>query len=31
MSKLHLHDLAGLTRYAIGVGIIESGVRFTIG
>jgi DNA-binding NarL/FixJ family response regulator len=31
MSKLHIHDLAGLTRYAIGVGIIESAVQFTIG
>jgi DNA-binding NarL/FixJ family response regulator len=27
MSKLDLHDTAGLTRYAIAAGIIESGVR----
>jgi len=30
MSKLAIHDTAGLTRYAIAAGIIESGVRFTI-
>lgn len=30
MSKLHIHDTAGLTRYAIGAGIIESSVQFTI-
>ena len=30
MSKLDIHDTAGLTRYAIASGIIESGVRFTI-
>jgi DNA-binding NarL/FixJ family response regulator len=30
MSKLDLHDTAGLTRYAIGAGIIESGVQVTI-
>ena len=27
MSKLDIHDTAGLTRYAIGAGIIESSVR----
>ncbi len=30
MSKLNIHDTAGLTRYAIVRGIIESGVRITI-
>jgi len=30
MSKLDIHDTAGLTRYAIAEGIIESGVRFVI-
>jgi DNA-binding NarL/FixJ family response regulator len=30
MNKLNLHDTAGLTRYAIAAGIIDSGVRFTI-
>lgn len=30
MSKLDIHDTAGLTRYALAAGIIESGVRFTI-
>jgi len=30
MSKLDLHDTAGLTRYAIGAGIIESRVQVTI-
>ena len=30
MSKLDIHDLAGLTRYAISAGIIESNVRVTI-
>jgi DNA-binding NarL/FixJ family response regulator len=30
MSKLDLHDVAGLTRYAIAEGIIESTVRLTI-
>ena len=30
MSKLEIHDTAGLTRYAIAAGIIESGVRFKI-
>ena len=31
MSKLNIHDVAGLTRYAIAEGIIESNVRVTIG
>jgi DNA-binding NarL/FixJ family response regulator len=30
MSKLDLHDTAGLTRYAIAAGIIESSVQETI-
>ena len=30
MSKLNIHDVAGLTRYAIGAGIIESKVQLTI-
>lgn len=30
MSKLNIHDTAGLTRYAVNAGIIESRVRFTI-
>jgi DNA-binding NarL/FixJ family response regulator len=30
MRKLDIHDTAGLTRYAIASGIIESGVRMTI-
>jgi len=30
MSKLNLHDTAGLTRYALAAGIIAGGVRFTI-
>jgi len=30
MSKLDIHDTAGLTRYAIAAGIIESGVLLTI-
>src|SRR5579872_5180806 len=30
MSKLNIHDVAGLTRYAITEGIIESTVRVTI-
>ncbi len=29
-AKLDLHDVAGLTRYAIGAGIIESSVQVTI-
>ena len=30
MQKLDIHDTAGLTRYAIGAGIIESSVQLTI-
>ncbi|MGB3118088.1 MAG: LuxR C-terminal-related transcriptional regulator, partial [Verrucomicrobiales bacterium] len=30
MKKLDIHDTAGLTRYAIAVGIIESSVQVTI-
>jgi DNA-binding NarL/FixJ family response regulator len=30
MEKLNIHDIAGLTRYAIGAGIIESSVQLTI-
>jgi DNA-binding NarL/FixJ family response regulator len=30
MAKLNIHDVAGLTRYAIAEGIIESNVRVTI-
>jgi DNA-binding NarL/FixJ family response regulator len=30
MAKLNIHDTAGLTRYAIGAGIIESSVQVTI-
>lgn len=30
MSKLDIHDTAGLTRYAIGAGIIESPVQVTV-
>ncbi len=30
MEKLNIHDTAGLTRYAIGAGIIESSVQMTI-
>jgi DNA-binding NarL/FixJ family response regulator len=30
MSKLDIHDTAGLTRYAIGEGIIESSVQLTV-
>jgi hypothetical protein len=30
MKKLDVHDTAGLTRYAIASGIIESGVRIII-
>jgi DNA-binding NarL/FixJ family response regulator len=30
MAKLDIHDIAGLTRYAIAEGIIESNVRVTI-
>jgi len=31
MQKLDVHNTAGLTRYAIGAGVIESGVQFAIG
>jgi hypothetical protein len=30
MEKLHIHDMAGLTRFAIAAGIIESSVQSTI-
>ena len=30
MSKLDIHDIAGLTRYAISAGIIESTVQLTV-
>jgi hypothetical protein len=30
MEKLDIHDTAGLTRYAISMGIIESSVQLTI-
>jgi DNA-binding NarL/FixJ family response regulator len=30
MGKLNIHDTAGLTRYAISVGVIESNVQLTI-
>ena len=30
MEKLNIHDTAGLTRYAIGAGIIESSVQSSI-
>ena len=30
MEKLDIHDTAGLTRYAIAAGIIESSVQVTI-
>ena len=30
MAKLDIHDISGLTRYAIGAGIIESSVQVTI-
>jgi len=30
MEKLKIHDTAGLTRYAIAAGIIESSVQLTI-
>jgi DNA-binding NarL/FixJ family response regulator len=31
MDKLDIHDTAGLTRYAIGAGVIESSVQLTVG
>ena len=30
MDKLNIHDIAGLTRYAISAGVIESSVQLTI-
>jgi DNA-binding NarL/FixJ family response regulator len=30
MEKLHIHDTAGLTRYAIATGVIESSVQLTM-
>ena len=30
MGKLNIHDIAGLTRYAINAGIIENQVHLTI-
>jgi len=30
MDKLNIHDTAGLTRYAISAGVIESSVQLTI-
>ena len=30
MAKLDIHDTAGLTRYAIAAGVIESSVQLTI-
>jgi hypothetical protein len=30
MNKLDIHDIAGLTRYAIAEGIIEGSIRLTI-
>jgi DNA-binding NarL/FixJ family response regulator len=30
MNKLNIHDIAGLTRYAISKGVIESGVRLSV-
>jgi len=30
MEKLEIHDTAGLTRYAISTGVIESGLRITL-
>lgn len=30
MRKLAIHDTAGLTRYAIAAGIVESSVRLTV-
>ena len=29
MAKLHIHEIAGLTRYAIAAGVIESSVQQT--
>ncbi len=30
MNKLHIHDTAGLTRYAVSAGLIESPTQFTL-
>jgi hypothetical protein len=30
MNKLHIHDTASLTRYAIGAGLVESTSQFTM-
>jgi hypothetical protein len=30
MEKLDIHDTAGLTRYAIATGVIESSIQVTI-
>jgi hypothetical protein len=30
MNKLNIHNIAGLTRYAIAAGITESSVQLTI-
>jgi DNA-binding NarL/FixJ family response regulator len=30
MNKLDIHDIAGLTRYAIAEGIIEGSIRLTV-
>jgi DNA-binding NarL/FixJ family response regulator len=30
MTKLNIHEISGLTRYAIGAGIVESSVQLTI-
>jgi hypothetical protein len=30
MEKLNIHDTAGLTRYALAAGVIESSVQVTV-
>jgi hypothetical protein len=30
MAKLNIHEISGLTRYAIGAGIVECSVELTI-
>jgi hypothetical protein len=30
MEKLNIHDTAGLTRYAVATGVVESSVQSTI-
>jgi len=30
MEKLHIHDIAGLTRFAIATGIVESSIQSTV-